>query len=179
MSASSGSIAIIGAGSVGAAIAYSLLLRQVVADIILVDINHEYCQAQVEDLSDATFLSNVRIRQGTAEDARNADIIVISAGAKQKPGETRIGLIDRNIKVLESVTKSLQPIRSDAILLIVANPVDILTFYAQRLSGLPRNQVIGSGTMLDSIRLTGILANKLKVGVSNERYSSFQQADPS
>jgi L-lactate dehydrogenase len=79
--------------------------------------------------------------------------------------------------VLESVTKSLQPIRSDAILLIVANPVDILTFYAQRLSGLPRNQVIGSGTMLDSIRLTGILANKLKVGVSNERYSSFQQAD--
>ena len=165
MSASSGSIAIIGAGSVGAAIAYSLLLRQVVADIILVDINHEYCQAQVEDLSDATFLSNVRIRQGTAEDARNADIIIISAGAKQKPGETRIGLIDRNIKVLESVTKSLQPIRSDAILLIVANPVDILTFYAQRLSGLPRNQVIGSGTMLDSIRLTGILANKLKVGV--------------
>ncbi|KAH8781750.1 lactate dehydrogenase/glycoside hydrolase [Hyaloscypha sp. PMI_1271] len=167
MSASSGSIAIIGAGSVGAAIAYSLLLRQVVADIILVDINHEYCQAQVEDLSDATFLSNVRIRQGTAEDARNADIIVISAGAKQKPGETRIGLIDRNIKVLESVTKSLQPIRSDAILLIVANPVDILTFYAQRLSGLPRNQVIGSGTMLDSIRLTGILANKLKVSDSS------------
>ncbi|KAE9373042.1 L-lactate/malate dehydrogenase [Stipitochalara longipes BDJ] len=167
MSASSGSIAIIGAGSVGAAIAYSLLLRQVVADIILVDINHEYCQAQVEDLSDATFLSNVRIRQGTAEDARNADIIIISAGAKQKPGETRIGLIDRNIKVLESVTKSLQPIRSDAILLIVANPVDILTFYAQRLSGLPRNQVIGSGTMLDSIRLTGILANKLKVSDSS------------
>ena len=165
MSASSGSIAIIGAGSVGAAIAYSLLLRQVVADIILVDINHEYCQAQVEDLSDATFLSNVRIRQGTAEDAQNADIIIISAGAKQKPGETRIGLIDRNIKVLESVTKSLQPIRSDAILLIVANPVDILTLYAQRLSGLPRTQVIGSGTMLDSIRLTGILANKLKVRV--------------
>jgi L-lactate dehydrogenase len=93
MSASSGSIAIIGAGSVGAAIAYSLLLRQVVADLILVDINQEYCQAQVEDLSDATFLSNVRIRQGTADDARNADIIIISAGAKQKPGETRIGLI--------------------------------------------------------------------------------------
>ncbi|KAH8810681.1 lactate dehydrogenase/glycoside hydrolase [Xylogone sp. PMI_703] len=167
MSASSGSIAVIGAGSVGSAVAYSLLLRQVVADIILVDINQEQCQAQVQDLSDATFLSNVRIRQGGFDDARNADIIIVTAGAKQKPGETRIGLIDRNIHVLRSITESLQPIQKDAILLVVANPVDILTFYAQKMSGLPRDQVIGSGTMLDSIRLTRILASKLDVSDSS------------
>jgi L-lactate dehydrogenase len=163
MSASSGSIAIIGAGSVGSAVAYSLLLRQVVADIILVDINHDLCQAQVQDLSDATFLSNVRIRQGTLEDAQKADIIIITAGAKQKPGDTRLDLIDRNLKVLKSILQSLQPIRSDTILLIVANPVDILTLFAQRFSGLPQSQVLGSGTLLDSIRLTRILASKLKV----------------
>ena len=163
MSASNGSIAIIGAGSVGSAVAYSLLLRQVVADIILVDINHDLCQAQVQDLSDATFLSNVRIRQGTLEDAQKADIIIVTAGAKQKPGDTRLDLIDRNLKVLKSILQSLQPIRSDTILLIVANPVDILTLFAQRFSGLPQSQVLGSGTLLDSIRLTRILASKLKV----------------
>jgi L-lactate dehydrogenase len=163
MSASSGSIAIIGAGSVGSAVAYSLLLRQVVADIILVDINHDLCQAQVQDLSDATFLSNVRIRQGTLEDAQKADIIIVTAGAKQKPGDTRLDLIDRNLRVLKSILQSLQPIRSDTILLIVANPVDILTLFAQRFSGLPQSQVLGSGTLLDSIRLTRILASKLKV----------------
>jgi L-lactate dehydrogenase len=164
MSASSGSIAIIGAGSVGSAVAYSLLLRQVVADIILVDTNHSLCEAQVQDLSDATFLSNVRIRQGSIEDARKADIIIVTAGAKQKPGDTRLDLIDRNLKVLKSILQDLQPIRIDAILLIVANPVDILTLFAQRFSGLPHSQVVGSGTLLDSIRLTRILASKLKVG---------------
>ncbi|KUJ07064.1 L-lactate dehydrogenase [Mollisia scopiformis] len=163
MSASGGSIAIIGAGSVGSAVAYSLLLRQVVADIVLVDINHELCQAQVNDLSDATFLSNVRIRQGSVQDAQNADIIIITAGAKQKPGDTRLNLIDRNYKVLKSILQSLQPIRNDSILLIVANPVDVLTLFAQRLSGLAKNQVLGSGTLLDSIRLTRILASKLEV----------------
>jgi L-lactate dehydrogenase len=156
MSASGGSIAIIGAGSVGSAIAYSLLLRQVVAD-------NDLCKAQVQDLSDATFLSNVRIRAGILADAQKADIIIITAGAKQRPGDTRLDLIDRNLKVLKSILQPLQPIRSDAILLIVANPVDILTLFAQKLSGLPKGQVLGSGTLLDSIRLKRILASKLQV----------------
>lgn len=163
MSARGGSIAIFGAGSVGSAVAYSLLLRQVVADIILVDIDQPLCEAQVQDLSDATFLSNVRIRVGSVSDARQADIIIITAGAKQRPGDTRLDLIDRNYKVLKSILSELQPIRSDAILLIVANPVDILTHFAQRLSGLPKSQVLGSGTLLDSIRLKRILASKLNV----------------
>lgn len=156
-------IAIIGAGSVGSAIAQSLLLRRVVSDIVLVDIDEQLCEAQVADLSDATYLSNVRIRKGKHADAAQADIIIISAGAKQRPGDTRLDLIDRNFKVLDSVLGAMKPIRSDAILVLVANPVDILTYFAQQLSGLPRHQVLGSGTLLDSTRLRGILAREIDV----------------
>ena len=157
------SIAVIGAGSVGSAVAFSLLLRQVVPDVVLIDIDEDMCKAQVQDLSDATFLSNVRIRQGTLTDAQHAAIIIITAGAKQRPGDTRLDLIDRNLKILKSILSSLQPIRKDAILLIVANPVDILTLFAQKFSGLPKSQVLGSGTLLDSIRLKRILASRLNV----------------
>jgi L-lactate dehydrogenase len=163
MPPSSSTIAILGAGSVGSAIAQTLLLRRVVADLILVDIDHELCQAQVQDLSDATHLSNVRIRQGSHADAGQADIIILTAGAKQRPGDTRLDLIDRNLKVLGSVLEAMNPIRPDAILLLIANPVDALTYFAQKMSGLPKNQVLGSGTLLDSIRLRGILADKLQV----------------
>lgn len=107
----------------------------------------------------------------------------VTAGAKQKPGDTRLDLIDRNYKVLKSILNSLQPIRSDSILLIVANPVDVLTLFAQRLSGLPKAQVLGSGTLLDSIRLTRILASKLKVlvhcSVIISMLSTIQVADTS
>lgn len=167
MPSSSSTIAIIGAGSVGSAIAQSLLLRRVVADLLLVDIDKGLCNAQIQDLSDATYLSNVRIRQGNHADAGQADIIIVSAGAKQRPGESRLDLIGRNIKVLDSVLGAMKPIRQDAILLLIANPVDALTYYAQKLSGLSRNQVLGSGTLLDSIRLRGILAQKLNVGLSD------------
>jgi L-lactate dehydrogenase len=162
MPASSSTIAILGAGSVGSAIAQTLLLRRIVADIILVDIDHELCQAQVQDLSDATHLFNVRIRQGNHADAGQADVIIISAGAKQRPGDTRLDLIDRNLEILGSVLEAMKPIRHDAILLLIANPVDALTYFAQKMSSLPRNQVLGSGTLLDSIRLRGILADKLE-----------------
>ncbi|KAJ9125705.1 hypothetical protein QFC24_002489 [Naganishia onofrii] len=156
-------IAIIGAGSVGSTIAHTLLLRRVVGDLILVDIDDKLCRAQVDDLSDGTFLANVRIRQGTLADARRAEITIITAGAKQRPGDTRLDLIDRNFKVLKSVLDGMKPFREDAVLLLVANPVDVLTAMAQRISGLPKNQVLGSGTLLDSVRLTRVLAHKLKI----------------
>jgi L-lactate dehydrogenase len=164
---SSSSIAIIGAGSVGAAIAHSLVLRRVVGDIVMVDIDQDRCKAQVLDLSDACYLSHVRVKQGSYVEASQADIIIITAGAKQVPGETRLDLIDRNRRILKSVLESMIPLRPDAILLLVANPVDALTYYAQQFSGLPRNQVIGSGTLLDSLRLRSKLAEKLKVRCIN------------
>lgn len=156
-------IAIIGAGSVGSTIAHTLLLRRVVGDIILVDIDETLCRAQVDDLSDGTFLANVRVRQGTLADARAAEITIITAGAKQRPGDTRLDLIDRNFKILKSVLDGMKPLREDAVLLLVANPVDVLTAMAQKMSGLPRSQVLGSGTVLDSVRLTRVIAHKLKV----------------
>jgi len=164
---SSHRIAIVGAGSVGGAIAQALILRRVVAEILLVDINADLCRAQVNDLADAAHLSNCKITYGDSAAAGQADIIIVSAGAKQKPGETRLGLIEKNVYVLKSVISGMQPIRPNAILLLVSNPVDVLTLFAQRLSGLPWSQVIGSGTLLDSIRLKGMLAKLTKVAESS------------
>ena len=161
----SATIAIIGAGSVGSSIAHSLLLRRLVGELILVDIDQPRCRAQVLDLSDASYLSHVRVKHGDYISAGQADIIIITAGAKQNPGETRLNLVDRNFKILKSVLGGMQPLRSDAVLLLVANPVDVLTHFAQKLSGLPRGQVLGSGTLLDSIRLRGQIAEKLGVGL--------------
>lgn len=169
MPSSSASIAIIGAGSVGSSIAHSLLLRRLVGELILVDIDQDRCRAQILDLSDASYLSHVRVKHGDHVSAGQADIIIISAGAKQNPGETRLDLVDRNFKILKSVLGGMQPIRKDAILLLVANPVDVLTHFAQKLSGLPKEQVLGSGTLLDSIRLRGQIAEKLGVSCSLSR----------
>lgn len=127
------------------------------------DIDAALCRAQVADLSDCMWMSNTKIRVGTHQEAGQADIIIVSAGAKQKEGEDRVGLIGRNVKVLDSVFGGMRPIRGDAVVLLIANPVDSLTYYAQQLSGLPKSQVLGSGTLLDSIRLRGILAQKLEV----------------
>lgn len=159
----SNTVAVIGAGSVGSAIAQSLILRRVVAELVIVDVDEALCRGQVLDLSDAASLMNIRVRQGCHSDAGKSDIIIISSGAKQRPGETRLSLIDRNLHILRSVLEAMKPIRSDAILLLVANPVDVLTYFAQQLSGLPRSQVLGSGTLLDSVRLRGILGPKLQV----------------
>ncbi|KAF3940192.1 hypothetical protein ABW19_dt0203849 [Dactylella cylindrospora] len=156
-------IAIIGAGSVGCTIAHTLMLRRVCAEVRLVDIAEDLCKAQVQDLQDATYLTNVRIKYATSQEAGQSDIIVITAGAKQRPGETRLDLIEKNYKVLNSVIGGLKPINPNAIVLLVANPVDVLTHFAQQMCGLPKNQVLGSGTLLDSIRLRGLLATKLNI----------------
>ena len=158
-----GRIAIIGAGSVGSTCAYALLLRRITSEILLVDIDTALLNAQVQDLADAAFLSNTKIFASTFAEAGQCDIIVITAGAKQRDGETRIDLIDRNYKILESVIGSMKPFRSNTVLLLVSNPVDVLTYFARRMSGLPDTQVIGSGTFLDSVRLRSMLAEQTQV----------------
>ena len=155
-------IAIIGAGSVGADIAFALILSRVAAEIVLVDIDTARCHAQVQDLSDGAFLSSTRVREGSFRDASQCDIIVISAGAKQRPGESRTDLVGRNMDILRAVINDMKPLRQDAILLIVANPVDTLTFFAQCMSGLPKGQVIGTGTFLDTARLRILLAEEIQ-----------------
>jgi len=159
----SSKVAVIGAGSVGSTIAYALLMREVCSEILLVDIVPEVVNGQVLDLSDSAFLSSTVIRGGTYQEAGQCDVIVITAGAKQNPGESRTELIGRNYNILKSVIGSMQPFNKDAILMLVANPVDVLTSIAQKLSGLPKKQVFGSGTFLDSGRLRLILSKVLGV----------------
>ncbi|KAF3009748.1 hypothetical protein E8E13_009401 [Curvularia kusanoi] len=162
------SIAIVGAGDVGATIAYSLIMNPVASEILLVDPKEEVRDAQIQDLSDATFHTNTstQIRAGTHKEAGQCDIIVFTAGAKQKKGESRTDLIGRNKSILKSAISDMQPFASNTILLLVANPVDIITYFAQQYSSLPKSRVLGSGTFLDSARLRGALASAAGVSAS-------------
>jgi L-lactate dehydrogenase len=156
-------MAIIGAGSVGSAIAFACLMRSVVSELLINDFNAKVCEGQVLDLQDAAFVSSTKVRVGTPKECGQADIIVITAGARQKPGESRDELVLRNEDILRSVLEGLQPIKKTAILMLVANPVNVLTCMAQKLSGLPPRQVIGTGTYLDSVRFRVAIKDTLKV----------------
>ncbi|KAK5070895.1 hypothetical protein LTS08_000546 [Lithohypha guttulata] len=165
-------IAVVGAGEVGSTIAYSLILNPVAGDILLIDPDTSRRDAQAQDLSDATYHGNTSTRVLTAEpeEAAQCDVIVLTAGAAQKKGESRTDLIGKNVKILKSAIEGFKgSLSSDSktILLVVANPVDVLTEFAARFSGLPRSQVFGSGTFLDSARLRGILASRSGVAASS------------
>ncbi|KAF9424646.1 hypothetical protein BGZ94_008008 [Podila epigama] len=160
-------MAIIGAGSVGSGIAFACLMRSVVSEILINDYNAKVCEGQVLDLQDAAFVSNTKIRVSTPKECGQADIIVITAGARQRPGESRDELVQRNKDILSSVLDGLQPIKPTAILVLVANPVNVLTAMAQKFSGLPPRQVIGTGTYLDSIRFRVAMKDLLRVSESS------------
>lgn len=165
-------VAVVGAaGSVGSTTAYSLILNSVAGDIILSDPQEDAVKAQAEDLSDACYQSEavttrVRVADSPSE-AGQCDVIIITAGAAQKEGESRTDLVGKNMSIMKKVFEGLKPIQADAVILVVANPVDAMTYFAQEFSGLPKNQVFGSGTFLDSARLRGILAQKAGVAASN------------
>ena len=160
-SASSGSrIAVVGAGSVGAAVCYALQLRQIASELLVYDANPERAKGEVDDLSDGAFITNSKVRVGTAEEAGQCDIIVITAGAKQREGESRVELIGRNLKILKSVFRSISPVKETSKIVVIANPCDVLTYFAQKLSGLPKSQVFGSGTFLDTARLREFIAEE-------------------
>lgn len=159
-------IAIIGAGDVGAAVAFACIMNHAAGEILLLDVKPTFLAAQVLDLNDAAYRGTPSVRPGTYEEAGQCDIIVVTAGAKQKPGESRLQLIGRNIEILGDVIGKMRPFKKDAILLLVANPVDVLTCFAQEVAGLPREQVIGSGTFLDSIRLRKRISEKAGVSSS-------------
>jgi len=157
-------IAIIGTGNVGASIAYALILKDLVPHIILVDIDNKRCNAELLDLSNALpFCETSQLTIGNYKDAAQADIIIMCAGKPQKSGESRTELLNANKKIAESIFNELKPIHKNTIILMVANPVDSLTAYAQQISGLPTKQVFGSGTLLDTQRLCGILSKKINV----------------
>ncbi|KAJ0130363.1 Uncharacterized protein HZ326_26530 [Fusarium oxysporum f. sp. albedinis] len=166
---SSSRIAIVGVGEVGGAVAYNLTLGSIASELLLVDLDLTLRNAQVEDLSDVAYStgSSTRVRPATLREAAQSDIVVITAASKHTLGQTTTDYTSRNTFMIREVMDAMKPFRSDTILLIVANPVDLLTSIAQEMSGLPKSQVIGSGTSLDTSRLRGMVASRGSVSPSS------------
>jgi L-lactate dehydrogenase len=157
-------IAIVGAGNVGATFAYSLVLSGLASEIVLIDADHARAEGQAMDLDHAVpFNQPVRVWAGSYEDCKGALVTMISAGASQKPGETRMDLLKRNVAVFRSVISEVAAVNEEGIILVATNPVDVLTYAAYRISGLSRRRVFGSGTILDTARFRTLLANHFDV----------------
>jgi L-lactate dehydrogenase len=161
-------VVIIGAGAVGSTFAYALAQSGVADEIVLTDMDQNLAQGQVLDLAHGLpYYPNVQIYLGSAQDYRDAHVIVITAGSKQRPGETRLALLQRNAQIIESIMDEISAQGSQAVVVIVSNPVDILTFIAQQRVKWPRGRVIGSGTVLDSARFRYLLSQHCNVDVHN------------
>ncbi len=147
-------VTIIGAGSVGATVAYTLVATGSVAEIVLIDVNEEKAKGEALDIRQATpYLHPVKIYCGSYEDAKGSDIVIITSGVGRKPGQSRIDLTQINVNILKSIAPQIVKYVPDALYLFVANPVDILTYVFCKITGVPKNRVIGTGCTLDSIRL--------------------------
>lgn len=152
-------VVVVGAGAVGSTFAYALAQSGLAEEIVLLDKNRELMEGNVLDLAHGTpFFPTVRISCGEEKDYRDAQVIVITAGAKQQPGESRLQLLQKNSRIIEQIVMSVVDQGSPAVIILVSNPVDILTYVALEKSGLPRGRVIGSGTMLDSARFRYLLS---------------------
>ena len=161
-------VGIIGAGSVGSAAAFSLMMTGVAHKIVLIDMNEKKAQAEAMDIAHAApFTSAGKIKAGTYEDLEGCEVVIVTAGANQKPGETRIDLLGRNVKIFESIIPQVAKYAPDSILLITANPADIMAEVALKLSGFPKERVIGSGTVLDTSRFRTLLAFYLGVSTKS------------
>ena len=160
--------AIIGCGQVGATIAYAYAKSGLFSHILLLDINKEKAEGEAMDLSHGVpFLSPVTITTGQYSDLADVSLIVIAAGAAQQEGETRLQLLSKNMKVYSQIVSQITRYTTNAILLVVTNPVDILTLYTIRISGYPPHRVIGSGTVLDTARLKQLMGEYLEVDSRN------------
>lgn len=147
-------VTIIGAGSVGATVAYTLVATGAVAEIVLIDVNEAKARGEALDIRQSTpYLSPTKIYCGSYEDAKGSDIVIITSGVGRKPGQSRIDLTQTNVNILKSIAPQIVKYAPDSLYLFVANPVDILTYVFCKITGIPRNRVIGTGTTLDSIRL--------------------------
>ena len=156
--------AIIGCGMVGASSAFSLMQSGMFSEMVLIDANQKRAEGEAMDISHGLpFAKPMDIYDGTYDDIADAAIIIVTAGAGQKPGETRLDLVKKNVGIFKTIIPEIAKRDCGGILLIVANPVDILTYTAAKLSGFPENRVMGSGTVLDSARLKYLLGEHLDV----------------
>ena len=161
-------VAIIGAGYVGAQITYTMAMRNVAKEIVLIDINEEKAHGEAKDIRHGLpFMDTTGIRVGDYSDCADCDLIIISAGRGRKPGETRLDLTQENIKIMESVTDSIKRYYNGGAIMIVSNPVDILTLKVTEWMGLPEGLVFGTGCILDTSRFLRTVADTLHVEITD------------
>ncbi len=163
-----GKISVIGAGSVGATVANDLMVQGVASEIVLVDVNVKKAVGEALDIyQGAPFHSPAIVRSGDYSDTVGSDIVVITCGVARKPGMSRLDLAQINVNILKDVAKSVVQYAPNAVYVIVSNPVDVLTYVFHKISGLPENQIIGSGTILDTSRLQSELAKRFCISPKN------------
>ena len=169
MHSRSSKVSVIGAGAVGASMAYAMLIRESAREVVLYDVNQAKAEAEVLDLAHGTQFTGSSSITGGADISQTAqsDVIVITAGAKQNPGQTRLELAGVNFSILKSLLPDLLKLSPEAIIILVTNPCDVLATAAMRLTGLPANRIFSSGTVLDSSRLRWLLAERFGVSTAN------------
>ena len=157
-------VVLVGDGAVGSSYAYAMVQQGLAEEFAIIDLSKERTEGDALDLEDATpFTAPKLVYAADYDTCKDADLVVITAGAPQKPGETRLDLVDKNMKIMKSIIEPIKASGFDGIILVAANPVDILTYAAQKFSGFPKHKVISSGTSLDSARLRVALAKKFTV----------------
>ena len=156
--------AMIGCGFVGSSSAFALMQSGIFSEMVMIDVNREKAEGEAMDIAHGLpFARPIRLYAGTYDDIVDAAIIIITAGANQKPDETRLDLIHKNVEIYKTIIPEIAKRNCEGMLLIVSNPVDILTYTALKLSGFPENRVLGSGTVLDTARLKYLIGEHLKV----------------
>ena len=161
-------ITIIGAGSVGATIAYTLSQDDIASEIVMIDVNRDKAEGEVMDIIQGTcFREPISITAGDYEDAKDSDIVIITSGVARKPGQSRLELAQTNVDILKQITPQIAAAAPNAKYIIVSNPVDVLTYVFTKISGIPENQIIGSGTVLDTARLRCGIAEHFNVAQKN------------
>lgn len=162
-------LSVVGAGAVGTSLAYAALIRGVASEVVLQDINHSKVHAEALDLAHGSQFIPPAVVDGSSDVdiTLDSDVVVIAAGAKQKPGETRMDLAGKTVELMKTMIPPLVERSPDAVFVMVTNPVDVTTQAALKISGLPDSQLIGSGTVLDSSRLRWLLSRECRVAVSN------------
>lgn len=161
-------ISIIGTGSVGSTIAYTLTVMGLATEIVMIDINNEKALGEALDIRQGTpFCSACSVYAGDYRDAANSDIVILTSGIARKPGQTRLELAQTNVNITKSIIPEITKYAPNAIYIIVSNPVDILTYTFLKLSGIPENHIIGSGTILDTARLRSRLSEYYNINQGN------------
>lgn len=163
-----GKVVIIGAGNVGATIAYTIMMNNMMSEIVLIDIDRSKAKGEALDMNHGiAYFKQINIRDGDYSDCTDAEVIIITAGVARKPGQTRIDLAKINVSIAKDIAKNIMQYATNPLILVFSNPVDIITYIIQKETGLDRRRVIGSGTTLDTARFRYLLSKHCNVDVRN------------